>query len=158
MAGRPDKPARIYLDACVWIDWIQEDPGVHGAVQRVMEWADARQTMLLVSPLHMVEVLGQPIGDGDALVSRRIAELLTGPPARMVEFDLTVGETARNLRLNGLVRGTADAIHLAHAIVAGADLFFTRDKGFPLDTTIEGVYVSKPYVLGDQDLFAHDRE
>ncbi len=46
-----------------------------------------------------------------------------------------------------------DAIHLAHAIMAKADVLMTTDKGFPLDTEVDGVWVCEPYYWGEPSLF-----
>ena len=90
----PEGPERIYLDASVWIAWVNGDHDVQ-VVSRVMEWAATKQVR--------------------------------------------------------------DSIHLAHAIVARADVLFTVDQDdYPLGKTVEGVYVSKPYLLGAPDLFSSD--
>ena len=81
---------------------------------------------------------------------------MTNEDSAFVEFDFTVAKKARELRLGGIVTKAPDSIHLAHAIVAHAEVFFTLDKDdYPLGSTVEGVYVSRPYLLGDPDLFTH---
>lgn len=123
-----------------------------------MEWAEAGQLQLLVSPLHFVEVLGQRLsGPIDLDVDERVIGLLTSNHILLVEFDLSVGMKARELRLGGVVKTVADSVHLAHAVVARADVLFTVDKDdYPLDTVVEGVHVSRPYLVGDPDLFTDE--
>lgn len=48
-----------------------------------------------------------------------------------------------------------DAIHLASAVAAKADVLMACDTGFPFAQKIEGVYVSLPYAPGGGDLFLH---
>ena len=49
---------------------------------------------------------------------------------------------------------TWDSIHLATAILAEVDVLFVRDGRFPTGTVCEGVYVSGPYDIDDDKLFA----
>jgi predicted nucleic acid-binding protein len=44
--------------------------------------------------------------------------------------------------------GNYDAIHLASAVAAGADVLMTADKGFPRGRQVEGVWVDEPYEPG----------
>lgn len=159
MAG-PESPERIYLDACVWIAWFDGDESVEPSVRRVIEWATTGQIVLMVSPLHLVEVLGKQPSDKrrsplDMTVANSMFAMLTGPDVVLVEFDLTVGRIARDLRLRGIIKKTPDAIHLAHAIAGRGDVFFTLDRGdFPIGQTVDGVFVAEPYILGAEDLFS----
>lgn len=92
-------------------------------------------------------------------MQRTLLDLLTSKNVTPVEFDQEVALKARELRLRKIVTPARDAIHLASAIVAAADVLMTWDgKDFPLGRTIEGVYVSEPYLLGDPDLFTGDSQ
>ena len=103
LVAGPERPERIYLDASVWIAWVNGDHDVQ-VISRVMEWAAAKQVQLLVSPLHLVEVLGQRLsGPVDHDIDRRIMELLTSGDCSFIEFDFSVAKKARELRLNGVV-------------------------------------------------------
>ncbi len=64
---------------------------------------------------------------------------------------------ARELALRHGMRNY-DAIHLAHAITAGADVLMTTDQGFPLDSAVEGVWVCAPYFWGEPSLFDDEGE
>ena len=157
MAG-PRKPDRVYLDSSVWLSWF-DGQVAQPAVRRVLEWAETGQLQLLVSPLHLVEVLGRrpSVAPGEPDPAVLIEEYFTAGPVTVVEFDVRVAQRARQLRLDQTMKEVADSIHLAHAIVGRADVLFTLDvRDFPLDTTIGGVFVAKPYVLGDEDLFTND--
>jgi predicted nucleic acid-binding protein len=52
-------------------------------------------------------------------------------------------------------RKTWDAIHLATAIVSRTDVVFVRDTKFPTGRTIDGVYVTEPYDVDDDQLPLH---
>ena len=54
---------------------------------------------------------------------------------------------ARELALRHGMRNY-DAIHLAHAITAGADVLMTVDQGFPLDSAVEGVWSTLRELVG----------
>jgi len=98
-------------------------------------------------------VPGQPRKDPvDEDVERRIIEILDNPRHTLVEFPRSVALKARELALRHGMKNY-DAIHLAHAVMAGADVLMTEDKGFPLDTEVEGVWIGEPYFWGTPTLF-----
>jgi predicted nucleic acid-binding protein len=45
-----------------------------------------------------------------------------------------------------------DAIHLASAVDASADVLMTTDKGFPIGQSVDGVWVDQPYAPGDEPI------
>ncbi|WP_433263298.1 type II toxin-antitoxin system VapC family toxin [Micromonospora vinacea] len=47
-----------------------------------------------------------------------------------------------------------DAIHVASAVEADANVFMSADKDFPQGQLIEGVWVDEPYEPGDPPLFS----
>jgi hypothetical protein len=47
----------------------------------------------------------------------------------------------------------ADCIHLATALRRVADYLMTLDKGYPLETTVDGVEVSGPRIVWAPTLF-----
>jgi len=81
------------------------------------------------STLTFLEVLVQPYREADE--SRRIA--ITGllasfPGIRWVEMDLAVADRAAALRARYNLR-VPDAVHVATAVLAGADLLLTNARG-----------------------------
>ncbi|MDL5160190.1 PIN domain-containing protein [Actinomycetospora termitidis] len=88
-----------------------------------------------------------------------IQDVLTAGSLAFVEFDLRVALKARQLRLAQVVKKVADSVHLAHAIVARADVLMTLDEDdFPIGEVVDGVHVDKPYLLGAADLFTSEAE
>ena len=47
-----------------------------------------------------------------------------------------------------------DAIHLASAVEARADVLMTWDRDFPHGQTIDGVWIDVPYEPGEPSLFS----
>jgi predicted nucleic acid-binding protein len=86
------------------------------------------------------------------LLERRILDILDNPRHTPVEFTRTVALRARELALRRGMKNY-DAIHLAHAVMARADVLMTADKGFTQDSDVEGVWVCAPYYWGAPTLF-----
>ena len=149
--ARPDHPSVIYLDSNTLCRFIV---GEHvETIGRVIDAIDAGQAELIVSPLLLVECRGQPrTGPVDEELERRLLDILDNPRHTPVEFTRAVAVKARELALRRGMKNY-DAIHLAHAIMADADVLMTTDKGFPLESEVDGVWVGAPYYWGDPTLF-----
>jgi predicted nucleic acid-binding protein len=149
--ARPDSPGVIYLDSntlCRFI--IGKDVETVG---RVIEAVDAGEAELIISPLLLVECRGQPrSGPVDEELERRLLGILDNPRHTPVEFTRAVALKARDLALRHRMKNY-DAIRLAHAIMAEAEVLMTTDNGFPLETEVDGVWVGKPYYWGPATLF-----
>ncbi len=154
--ARPDSPEVIYLDSNTLCRFIVGDHVE--TVGRVIEAIDAGQAELIVSPLLLVECRGQPREcPVDEDLERHMIGILDNPRHTPVEFTRAVALKARELALRHGMRNY-DAIHLAHAITAGADVLMTADQGFPLDSAVEGVWVCAPYFWGEPSLFDDEGE
>ncbi len=149
---RPDWPDSVYLDTSALLHAVTE--GVYyECVARVLEEGDKGTIRLFVSPLLYVEALGhsraEPLNPD---VEAQLLKTLDSPRVTFVEFSRFVAKRARtychNLRLKPY-----DAIHLASAVDAGADVLMACDTGFPFDQQVDGVYVSIPYAPGGGGLF-----
>jgi len=118
---------RVYLDVCClnrpFDD--QSQPRIRmesEAVVLILQAADAGELELVSSDAIDLELLRHPsaeIREGILASVRRMSRRLTGSPA--------VTERAR--RLHGLGFGPMDALHLAFAEKAGADVLLTTDDG-----------------------------
>lgn len=149
--ARPDAPDVIYLDSNTLCRFIVGEKVE--TIGRVIQAIDAGQAELIISPLLLVECRGQSRKDPvDEDLERRMLDLLDNPRHTPVEFTRAVALKARNLALRHGMKNY-DAIHLAHAVMAGADVLMTSDEGFPRDTDVEGVWVCEPYIWGDPTLF-----
>lgn len=149
--ARPDSPGVIYLDSNTLCRFMVGDHVE--TIGRVIEAVDAGQAELIISPLLLVECRGQPRkGLVDEDLEGRILGILDNPRHTPVEFTRSVALKARELALRHGMKNY-DAIHLAHAIMAGADVLMTTDKGFPLEAEVDGVWIGAPYFWGDPTLF-----
>lgn len=97
------------------------------------------------SLLLLPEVLGKPLRDGATDEARTLSGLLARLDLRPLE--LVTAELATVLSTTHRLRA-ADAVHLATAVVAGADRFITNNRrDFP--TTISEIQVTYPTDLPD---------
>lgn len=150
---RPDKPVSIALDTCTVLSSINAEPFAV-VVDRVVEAARAGTLELFASTMLLVEALGQgtKAGPHDPALEALVLERLLQPHWTYVELDRRVALKARDLIATHRLRN-ADAVHLASAIVAEAEVFMTLDTGFPLDTNVDGTWVCKPYPPHGPDLY-----
>ncbi|MGI9004519.1 MAG: type II toxin-antitoxin system VapC family toxin [Pseudonocardia sp.] len=97
----------------------------------------------LGSVLLLPEVLAKPMQDGATEEVRALVGLLSRLELRVA--DAATAEVATSLATTHRLRA-ADAIHLATAVVAGADRFITNNRrDFP--TTITEIVVTYPEAL-----------
>ena len=93
----------------------------------------------------LAEVYGHPsTAPRNEELEARVMAVLDNPRAiTLVQTTVEVGKIARDLR-RGLVKETADAVHLASAIAIKADHFMTTDYRLPIGQTVQGVLVGHP--------------
>ncbi|MEJ7804261.1 MAG: PIN domain-containing protein [Candidatus Limnocylindria bacterium] len=97
------------------------------------------------SLLLLPEVLAKPMRDGASDEVGALTGLLSRLELRI--FDSATAEVATSLAIAYRLRA-ADAVHLATAVVAGADRFVTNNsRDFP--TTISEVDVTYPALLSE---------
>jgi predicted nucleic acid-binding protein len=156
----PDKPRRIYWDACVPMSYINAIPGRVPIIDELLRQARAGEIEIVTSVLSRVEVAfaasEKSAGALDAEVAQKIDGLWDeGSPIVVVEFHALIADRARNLVRQGIDQGwgalkPADAIHLATAQQMSVVELHTYDDriqrwhnhaGFPVTepTTPQGV-------------------
>ena len=95
--------------------------------------------------LLLPEILAKPMRDGHAEELTALAGLLSRLDLRVV--DAVTAEVATSLAATHRLRA-ADAVHLATAVVAGADRFVTNNRrDFP--ETLTDIDVTYPDTLPD---------
>jgi uncharacterized protein len=112
----------IYLDSCILI-YAVEDSGTRGSAVR-QKLAEAADTQVAISPLVALECLVGPLRADDLTLHdhyRRAFEKF-----RMLDASLDVHLRAADLRARHGLR-TPDALHLAHAQLAGCTELWTND-------------------------------
>ena len=143
-------PKRVLLDASALIGLIQGDPefAVLKSLLQALENGEAR---LVESTAIFVEVLPNRSTDLDPSVREDILTLLRGPDVEIVDVNLVVASKAAVLRVQYGLK-TWDAIHIATAIVTGADVVIGRDRKFPDGEVVEGVSIREPYDIFEDRL------
>lgn len=119
--------SRVYLDACCIIYLIEADSPFHETVRsRLLQYRANPATRLLTSQLSRLECRVNPIRNHDDKLLGAYDSFFGA--SRLVILDITgeIIERATSLRAE-LGFKTPDAIHLASAIEANADLFVTGD-------------------------------
>ncbi|KZB86362.1 type II toxin-antitoxin system VapC family toxin [Amycolatopsis regifaucium] len=146
--GRPSSYQKAFLDSSAIIRYFTRGEG-WSSVERIMQANQAGTIALFVSPLLLVEALGQPPASNyDPGVEARVLSFLDSPSLLPIEFDRYTALIARRLVLERGLK-TCDAIHLASALSAEADVFLTYDKDdFPIGTQVDDVWVDVPYFPG----------
>lgn len=138
----------MYLDSNAIISAINSESG-HEVLTEVLRLGDIGTLTLFISALSLVEVRGWKRGEPyPADKDARVLAKLDTPQFVQVEFGRAVALKARTYTHRyGLTN--YDAIHLASAVQAHAEVFMTFDGGFPRRQTVEGVWVDEPYQPGD---------
>jgi hypothetical protein len=105
--------------------------------------------------MALVEARGGPASAPNVDAEGKIARLLQEPFVELVDLDRRVALIARELGVaNPKLKG-ADAVHMASAIYAKAEVLLTQNsKHFPVGSVVQGVWVDKPYRYGGPDLFS----
>ena len=132
-----DEPARVYLDACVLLAYIADEPDRAHVVQSVL--ADARESRITVvtSVLSITEVAYVPSGVDSGIApngDHAIDELWKpASPIMLLDISETVAREARQVirkarESPGTGVRSADAIHLASAALHGCEWLFTYEN------------------------------
>jgi len=147
-------PIRPYLDSSVYIAHIKDESG-RGDSSLILGAAQQGRLVIVASTFVLVEVIkSNRSGHGtylDEEEERRIDQLLSQECIEMWEVDQQIARIARRLRRVHSLRGP-DAVHLATAIRAKADVCFAWDGDYPVGLVVEGVEVMKPYFVGQAEL------
>jgi len=119
--------SRIYWDTMLFIYWLEDHPQFAKRVGTIRTRMEERQDQLITGAFTFGEVLAGIYRKGSADLARESRLLLEAVVSEVIPFNLeTADHYARIRGILGLP--PADAIHLASAAQAGADLFLTKDK------------------------------
>lgn len=126
-------PNKVYWDTCIILAWFKDETstwgrGVMDAIAQQLSDAAAGKLVLFTSSLTRAELLSMQNGSADR---SRVSDVFDS--GRILEYDVTVpiAKKAAAIRNWSIAKGsklkTPDAIHLATAIIGGADPFYTLD-------------------------------
>ncbi|HEY9414419.1 MAG TPA: PIN domain-containing protein [Pseudonocardia sp.] len=155
---RPEHPSLVYLDTNALVYAISDKPAGE-PVAELLRLAVAKKVIVAISTLSYVEVRGY--GNADpypAELDRQVIDYLDSEHLLHIDFNRRVALRARRISYDYKLK-TLDAMHMASAVVAGADVLMTADGDFrpgrlSPGRMIEGVWVDAPYAPGDPPLFS----
>ena len=119
--------SRIYWDTMLFIYWLEDHPRFAKRVNAIYSRMQERQDQLLTGAFTFGEVLAGAYRKGAAQVAGESRRLLQEVVSEVVPFTIETADHYARIR-GALGISPADAIHLASAAQAGADLFLTNDK------------------------------
>ncbi|HTV15636.1 MAG TPA: PIN domain-containing protein [Acidobacteriaceae bacterium] len=118
--------SRIFWDTNLFI-YLFEDYGRHsGEVVRLRQKMIERGDQLITSALSVGEIIAGPLRSGNETLARQYDEAIRST-AIVVNFDLAAARRYAALRAQPRKIRPPDAMQIACAATAGADLFLTND-------------------------------
>lgn len=119
--------SRIYLDACSIIYLAEAASPFHeGIVLRLRQYQAEAESRLITSRLSCLECRVRPIKDNDQKLLANYDRFFAASRLEIVEISADIVERATALRASYGFKAP-DAIHLASAIEAKAEIFLTGD-------------------------------
>ncbi len=118
----------LALDTSAFIYHLEAHPVHASRLLPIFRRIEGGRCRGVSSTLTFLEVLVQPYRTGDDEKRAALSALLASfPGMTWIPLDLTVADRAASLRARYRLR-TPDAIQLATALHAGADIFLTNDR------------------------------
>jgi predicted nucleic acid-binding protein len=149
----PEQLRRVYWDACVFLSYVDEDPGRVQDIQTLLDEARRGEIEIVTSTASIVEVaFGAAERSQSALSEETEAKInrLWEPasPVNMVEFHTLIAEAAQKLMRSGVPEGWSlkpmDAVHLATARRMRVDAFHTYDDRLKKWAAKVGYLIGEP--------------
>jgi predicted nucleic acid-binding protein len=124
-----EKIKTIFLDTAPVIYFIEAHDQFGPLVKQVVERMNENRIQAFTSVLTLSEVLPKPVETGTyELVEKFKTYLKNGPNLTMLPITETIGERAGILRGKYPHLKTVDAVQIATALDAEAEVFLTNDK------------------------------
>ena len=137
--------SRPYLDTSVHIADVQNEPGreVSTEILRLAEQGGLTiiaSTFVIAELVHATGAKSLPTAEENAAIERRFLNDWT----RIVPLTIPIAREARRIARDHNLK-PPDAVHVATALRADADIFLTWDEHF-LGRTIQGLACRRPYL------------
>ena len=128
LAGPLAGARTIALDTSPFIYLLEQHARFFAVVGPIFAELDAGAVSGVTSVITLLEVLVKPLETGATTLADDFrATIAAAPSLRVVDVDRAIAERAAAIRAVHKFR-TPDAIHLATAELAGADVFVTNDE------------------------------
>lgn len=137
----------VYLDANATIYFVQKvAPYYQGIRRRMTDAQGVPRVHCVINELLLMEVRVKPLREQDHATLASFARYFDAFASRTVPMDKAVFELATQLRVSHSVK-TPDALHLAAAIRAGCEQFWTNDDKLirAAEGRIEVINIGEPY-------------
>lgn len=129
LTGELGRASSLFIDTAPIIYYIEAHPQFGPLAKEVFDSFLSGRITAYSSVLTLTEVLSKPIESGDAKLARKFSDFLEyGKNLKLMEITLTIAKRAGILRGNYSILRALDAIQIAAALDAGADVFITNDK------------------------------
>lgn len=113
----------VYMDACVIFDCLTKLPKYYPHVEPILRDAKADKITIVASTICFSEVF---MIKGDPEGTEKIENFFNQEYVAVYDVDDLIARKAGSIRIGANLE-TADALHVATAIVKGAQVFLTRD-------------------------------
>lgn len=133
----------VAIDTAPLIYYIEDHPQYATQLQPLFEAVENGQIRLVTSVMTLVEVLVHPIRRGDERLAHEYFDfLMSSEHVHTLPVTAGIARLAAELRAGGTLK-TPDAIQLAVAIEAGAEVLVTNDRDFGSDHQLQVIRVSE---------------
>ena len=119
--------SRIYWDSMMFIYWLEDSPEFADRVANIRSRMQERGDELITSAFTFAEVLAGVYRKGGPPLTDKTSRQLESTVSEVIAFDKETAGHYAQIR-GSLSIAAADAIHLACAAQARADLFLTNDR------------------------------
>jgi predicted nucleic acid-binding protein len=127
----------VGLDSSIFIYYFEDHARYKALCNEIFDLLETRAIQAVTSTVTLIEVLVQPIRQGNQALSSRYEQYLQfGPSLALRSLDFALAQLAAQLRARYQLR-TPDAIQVATAIEYGSSLFVTNDDRLRKITEIE---------------------
>lgn len=121
-------PPLLAIDTMLFVYFFEQSSDIGETARSIFLATEEGRCRLVASHLALMEVLVKPKKMGATELCQRYRHFFDGfPGLKLVPVEQAIAEIASDLRASSRLR-TPDAIHVATAISAEADLFVTEDR------------------------------
>jgi predicted nucleic acid-binding protein len=133
----------VYVDSAPFIYFMEKNQAYEKPLDAFFSLMSRGEVQAITSAMTLAEVLVKPYQHKQWTLAQKYELIFEGTPElTLVSVDSEVGRLAAELRASYALL-TPDAIHMATAVVHGADFFLTNDSDFrkvdPMDKRLPKV-------------------